>query len=455
MESIWNKQKFLYMKNTGIKHNRKHLSIGFFVMILLMPNVNLFAQVLTGQEDAVKQQVLTIVDKYSNSCNFYGSQGVMDANTILEFKQLFVQETNVLIYNDIEPEQVSGQFLALDNYSANLQMGYPKGLLVKINAASAVLSPAYPFGKSKTYIVNAMFVKNLFGLYNGTTIHDFSATLVLQITFSMKTGTPSDFKIYNIATPETAINIVNEKRKVGIDFGPEVYMINSEFYNSFFENSNGWTYNGENNLGFGLELIIPIVPALRLGTGLRFSSFSSFAQLPYTSSTSSSLFSDADGDQYYSNIIAELNHQNYYSTLEVPAQLMLVLFPKKKFNLYLSGGILWTKTRSAEYQLSGYTITSGTYPEYNVTLENIPEYGFESRQYNEESFDWDIKSSTIMTSYGAGIMIRLGKSMALKAGYYYQGGSLGYEESSYMYKFFGANEEMWAETSGFTFSFLF
>jgi len=443
------------MKNTNIKRNRKYLSIAYFVLIMLMPNIRLFAQVLTGHEDAVKQQVLTIVDKYSNTCNLSGNQGVMDANTILEFKQLFAQVPEVLLFNDIEPEQVSGQFLTIDNYTANLQMGYPKGLLIKINAASAVLSPAYSFGKSKTFIVNAMVVKNVFGLYNSTTIHDFSATLVLQITFSMKTGTPSDFKIYKIATPETAINIVSEKRKVGIDFGPEIYTMNSEFYNAYFDNNNGWTYSGQNNLGFGLELIIPIVPALRLGTGARFSNYSSTAQLPYTSSTSNSLLSDADGDEYYSNVTAELNHQNYYSTLEVPAQIMLVLLPRKKFNLYLSGGIIWTKTRSAEFELSGYTITSGYYPEYNVTLEDIPEYGFESRQYSSESFDWGLKSSTIMTTYGAGIMIRMGKSSALKAGYYYQGGSLGYDESSYMYNFFGVSEEIRAKTSGLTFSLLF
>jgi len=412
------------------------------------------AQALEDQDEIIKQKVTELLTAYANNCSFTSDKKSINQNKILEFKKLFVGEDEATLYNDIEPDKVSGETLTLDNYTKKAQMAYKMGLNISINPNKAVISKAYPFAKKKVYIVNAGIDKQVFGLYQGKRIQDFKGRLIIQITFSMKNNVPENFKILNVATPESAIEIVKEASSSKFLWGFEIMSNNTSFTQDVENYLLDAKLESQKKLSYGIEMIIPISPVFRIKTGVQLKSFESLMTINTQQNESQE---DPDGDTYNQISVINITQQNTLKTITIPIDLMIVLFPKKKFNIYLNTGIAYTKINNAQNLVNGDVNVSGFYPQYNVTLENIPEYGFTSDQYTDASPNWDINSSVMFLDFGAGIMFNLGK-MTLKLGYNsssnlgdLRGNSLSYLEDMLNSDFKRLN----ATASGITFSILF
>ena len=372
------------------------------------------AQTLEGQDEIIKQKVTKLLTAYADNCSFTSDKKSIDQNKILEFKKIFVGEDKAKLYNDIEPDKVSGETLMLDDYTTKAQLEYKMGLNISINPNKAVISKAYPFAKKKIYIVNAGIDKQLFGLYQGKRIQDFKGRLIFQITFSMKNKVPEDFKILNVATPETAIDIVKESTYTKFLLGFEIMPNNMSSFTPKVENyPEGASLTSQKKLNYGVEMIIALGSAIRLKTGAQLKSFESQITIDMDKNETQV---DRDGDSYDKKSVISLDQQNTLKTIAFPIDLMIVLFPKKKFNIYLNSGAAYTMINDVQNKINGDIDISGYYPQYNVTLENIDVYGFESKQYSNEPLGWNINSNAWFLDYGVGIMLNMGK-MALKIGY--------------------------------------
>ncbi len=414
------------------------------------------AQALEGQDEIIKKNVIKLLTTYKENCNFTSDEQSIDQNKILEFKKLFVTGDQAKLYNDIELGQVSGTTLSLDDYSVKLQLDYPRGVSIALEPEKAVISMAYRFAKHKIYIVDASVDKQLFGLYQSKQIQDFKGHLVFQITFSMANNVPSDFKILNVATSETKIDIVKEAKASKFLWGLEVMSIKSSLSTGYTDDANGWTLNPLSSVNFGLEMIIPLSPSFRFKTGLQYNSFETKLDYYKQDETNPKSFTDLDGDNYQVVTDANIVQINRLKSITIPLDAMVVLFPRKKFNIYLNGGVSFVKITNALNNVNGSLNRKGYYSQYNVTLENIPEYGFTNKSYNNEDQIWSLKSSAFFLDYGAGIILSLGK-LSLKAGFYSTSslGDLRGSEASYLDAIFGDTGSVMARASGFTVSILF
>ena len=390
------------------------LFIVLFLVQVLSPN-SAYSQALTEHDDIIREQVRQTVVDYYASCTFSTDGKTIDLDKVFSFKKLFAAEDVARLYNDIEPDQQSGNMLTLDDYSSKLQLAYESGVMVSMKPYSANISPAYPYAKGKVYIVNASVDKMVFGLYKNEKIQDFSGKLIFQITFDMKSGSPVNFKIANIATPDLAIDIVKE----GSDGGGLLWGVTGGYsitgaygdYN-YSEGLNSPSPSVLKGFTFGLELIVPITAAIRIKSGLDIRSYDGEESF-YDFNTTTDY--DPDGDEYDKIINIDFSQTNKISTIEMPIELMVVLFPRKSFNIYAYSGISIIKVRSASYSTDGRLKIEGYYPQYNVTLSDIPEYYLYDNTYNGEEGDFDLSGGTSF-NFGAGLMF--GKKMKVRTGVY-------------------------------------
>ena len=68
------------------------------------------------------------------------------------------------------------------------------------------------------------------------------------------------------------------------------------------------------------------------------------------------------------------------------------------------------------YILNGESTTSGYYPDYNVLLEDIPDYGFETTSFSNEETDITIPSNALSAYTGFGVYIPLPANLSMKIG---------------------------------------
>lgn len=109
---------------------------------------------------------------------------------------------------------------------------------------------------------------------------------------------------------------------------------------------------------------------------------------------------DIDGDAYVKNIIAEnVFEDQVYMLLNVPLSFNFNYPITRDINLYASLGNYFSFPVVTKYDASGLFSYNGYYSEYNVTLTNIPEYGFYEDVSLSSSEKNDIKSF-VLSGFG-------------------------------------------------------
>ena len=387
----------------------------YILLFVLLITSALSAQELTGFEKEIKDGIEKVLTDYQKFASFSKNGNNIDLEYSNLFKELFAKAETAIIYNDIEPDKTSGETLNATNYVQNVQKNYIRGLSVSMDVSKARLSKVYPFKKSKTYIVNSELTKKVFGLYQKNKIQDISIDLVFQIVFDTKNGSPGNFKIYTIQTKENAYDITTakeEKFAYGFVITPTYTQINSTNITS----NNGWESTGQIAISGGLDFTYQFMPGLSIKTGIHYSNYKTNNVISNYDYRSSELTTDNDNDTYYKDVSANLKEVNQISSIEIPLQVKYTFLPSSKMKFYVFGGISMSYSMSAKYIVSGNATLRGYYSDYNVLLEDIPDYGFETNTYDNLEGDWLINQLNFFGNLGFGVSFKTGYKSSLNIG---------------------------------------
>lgn len=167
---------------------------------------------------------------------------------------------------------------------------------------------------------------------------------------------------------------------VGLEFGiGPVFMGNSV--------NEGWAK--DNKVGgrvavyFGTPRLSESFPiSIEAGAGMR-----RFTMAAHQNMFSETLgCTDLDGDAYQANIFTtNLDEQLNLSYLDIPIRLCFGQPAKDHVTAYFKIGITPSINLLSDLKTSGTYTLNGYYPEWDVTLEDIPELGFGSGEYHENA----------------------------------------------------------------------
>ncbi len=182
------------------------------------------------------------------------------------------------------------------------------------------------------------------------------------------------------------------------------------------------TVDGTSGITLGANAFYELNEDMFVGSGFAMMTYGADATINYNYEAGTSSV-DMDGDSYF--LSADFNgvKEKYrMTTIEIP-----ILF---KYQRWVSPDILLTGTTGPVFILpgglksefvSGNLATSGYYPEWNLTIDDIPEYGFSSRTLSSDMPDYDLKP-TFGWTLQVGAEYYLAKRLNLTATLYYQTG---------------------------------
>ena len=131
---------------------------------------------------------------------------------------------------------------------------------------------------------------------------------------------------------------------------------------------------------------------------------------------------DTDDEEYTRIVISDnINEIQKYTFLDVKLGLQYRINLSSKLKLNISANGMYSLNLNNEYESDGIFSYQGYYPQYNITLYDLPQYNFASNQNLETKGDLDLGSS-ISLLLGLGMELRLSEGINLQLeGYYQQG----------------------------------
>ncbi len=182
------------------------------------------------------------------------------------------------------------------------------------------------------------------------------------------------------------------------------------------------TVSGTTGITIGANAFYELNEDMFVGAGFAMMTYGADATIDYNYESGSSRV-DMDGDSYIlSANFSGVKEKYRMTTIEIP-----ILF---KYQRWVSADILLTGTTGPVFILpgglksefvSGDIATSGYYSEWNMTIDDLPEYGFYSRSLSGDMPDYDLKPSFGWTLQ-VGAEYYLAKRLNLTATLYYQTG---------------------------------
>jgi len=173
-------------------------------------------------------------------------------------------------------------------------------------------------------------------------------------------------------------------------------------------------WNSENFIGYNVNLgyFYSVNSLFKIKSGIGISSFhkSYTADGEFTSSE----LTDIDNDTYTESLTlvgAAYDFNPLYLT--VPLTFEIGETSVNKLGYYIDVGATFSYLLDENITTEGTYTTKGIYPQWGVTLENIPELGFYTKDLDTES---NINKSNLAIHGGAGITIPLSGVVILKLG---------------------------------------
>ena len=126
---------------------------------------------------------------------------------------------------------------------------------------------------------------------------------------------------------------------------------------------------------------------------------------------------DTENDSYERRINGSAITENLnLSFLKIPLLLNLRIPGRSIFSVYLAAGINLSVPLTKEYRSSGLFSFTGYYPEFNVLLKDLPEYGFVSNAAVSSSGEPKFKSYFLEGVATAGFQFLIAGKIQLSAG---------------------------------------
>lgn len=174
-------------------------------------------------------------------------------------------------------------------------------------------------------------------------------------------------------------------------------------------------WKSENNLGYNVSLgffhSLSSWAKVKLGVG--FSSYST--HLTGNGEFKSPEFKDIDNDTYIESLkLTNVEYNINPMYLTVPLVIELGNPNINKVGYYVDFGFEYAYLINENGSASGSYSTKGIYPQWGVTIENVPELGF----YSEKNLDseWSLQKSNYSIKGGAGITVPLSGIVIFKIG---------------------------------------
>jgi len=385
------------------------------IIILIISPLTISAQEFEIQDDRLIQQKITgLIKQYEVLASFKGENNLLSANKQEQFMQLFTSN-NSLHFNDLSEKVKPRQLLTIDQYLFLLKSQYKNSLSVKLELKEMEFK--YDRISKKEYRVNVKIHKKLVGFQNEGYIHSFEKDLWFVIQFDKSL---TAFKILAVeekpSTPEIYQSKKDSGRALELYYNLSSIKVNHDIPASIGD----FNSTTESNTRFGLIYRANLAKNLNLLTGLQYTSVKSKLVLSdyYHEYTST----DTDGEQYTrivnSDEIVE-NQKISYVDIQLGLQYRISLSKKVKFNISLSG--LYSINMKKDFELAGTFSYQGYYPQYNITLFDLPQYNFASNQDLNTSGELDL-GSNISILAGLGFEFKLSDGMNIQfEGIYQQG----------------------------------
>ncbi len=201
-----------------------------------------------------------------------------------------------------------------------------------------------------------------------------------------------------------------------------IYVDISGAYNLSMIKSNlnsGWGKINEFSVIPSVNATYMLNPNMGVGFGLKLGKYSSGFSVTGFSTQLENPYIDRDGDSYYPIYEGvNLSEINSFSTIDIPLYYRFQLaLGKGKILAYANAGIMLSSISKMSYTLDGTLTRKGFYPEYNVVLNNYPEYNFDDLTYSP-STEREITAPGVGLSgfITFGVMYEVAKDILIKAG---------------------------------------
>lgn len=417
------------------------LNMKFYLLILLglsLVSYTTAQESIKADNEAIQKEVKLLMEQYARFASFTSDGQALSLDYVHKFGNLFYDSGDESIVMDLNPS-TTDELISAEDYTTYVKINYNQGLSVNIDLAKIKITDAYQYKKKNTYRCQVMFEKSVFGFYQKKQIHDIKEKLAVQVIFNKEKNGLTNFKIYKIEKAGNAEDI-SKKKELKFAMGLTALPQQSSIYSQNINSNESWSTTNNITIGGGLGMSIVITKNINLVTGVLYNSYSSTYSLKDYNKRSTETLVDKDNDSYYPEATANYDDECVQTNVQVPLNIEYVFNPASKVRFYAYAGASFSYAIKTQYKVSGNATTKGYYPEYNVLLENIPEYGFETNTY-DESGHWELNQINFLANVGGGIMVSTGLKSVMKFGPNYSLSltDLGYKQSKFNGDFISIN----------------
>jgi hypothetical protein len=175
-----------------------------------------------------------------------------------------------------------------------------------------------------------------------------------------------------------------------------------------------------NTISGSMELGILVKGWLSISIGLRYSSFEQGLKLAQINGTYLTPPPDSDNDNYQLRWTGtNVQETQKLSFVGVPVCIGFQIPLSSKVALYAKGGVDICMPITQSYSTKGVFSYAGYYPEYNVTISNLPDYGFPSDLNTSVTGKLIVKSVNLNPIFSVGGNFRISQHVLITLGAFY------------------------------------
>jgi len=239
------------------------------------------------------------------------------------------------------------------------------------------------------------------------------------------------FAFANMKTKEVLMNDTTDNFIVIMSYeamknpNPWSVMLNtysgqSHVYSKAKDNHPNWEYHGEPGFSGSLEIEYFITQNIGFGTGIGFGIYNSSDFVnDFNNNDNNILRTDQDGDQYYLYTVGtSLEERIMVRTFNIPIKLKFRLRPGQKWSYHADLGIKIMNTLDAKVKASGRSEWQAYYPQYNVVIYDVADYGYTNYDINSENSLLDYEKLTYSFNASIGVSRRIKKQVNLDFGFF-------------------------------------
>ncbi len=409
--------------------------ISFIVLLVFLLRQITYTQEVKftpGENQNIKSEINTLLGKYEEYASFSKDGINIDPAMVNNFKGLF-SSTNINVYNNLEPERPFEQNIAVNEYINKIESYYQGGLEVKLNWDVEQLSNPYSllYAKNKYQLYLPVEIK-LIGLYKGKRIHNTIESLYFVFNLKRTREGLSDFKIHAIQLIKP---VFQGPKKSNIYLSLHGAPLYTKIYSKEIFNNENWSAKGETGFSFGIKLSYFFSDYFGINTGIGYSNYRTQYLLKDFDNygTNTLQDEDEDGDIYYKYFIdTDVKEYCTLNYLDIPLGIVIKPAKERRIVPFLNFGLQISYLLSSNFNASGHSSYQGYYPYYHVVLYDLEEYGFTTRDI-EENDDWKLSTFTISAFFSPGVSVSLSRSISLglNTGIYIGLNDLRYEKAKY------------------------